>query len=336
MNATLSLRARLLLGTALWTLGLFGLASVLFTQAMRWHPHMPAVFHALLSHTTIASTVSAALLLAGVAQVRRGVSSINQLRTRLGGLRDGRERRLEGAYPVEVQPLVADLNQLLDQREKMIGRARATAGDLVHGLKTPLAVLAQEAERAATAGHSDLAMTLRQQVERMHRQVDYHLAQARVSASSQARVTTPTSVLTSAQGLARTLLRLHAERGIGIDVAVADDLSVRVDREDLDEMLGNLLDNACKWARGRATVSASRDGAFVAVTVEDDGAGIAAAMRPAVLERGVRADEAAPGSGLGLSIVRDLAEGYGGNVALTESTGSGMPGLRVVLRLPGA
>jgi hypothetical protein len=125
MNATLSLRARLLLGTALWTLGLFGLASVLFTQAMRWHPHMPAVFHALLSHTTIASTVSAALLLAGVAQVRRGVSSINQLRTRLGGLRDGRERRLEGVYPVEVQPLVADLNQLLDQREKMIGRAPA-------------------------------------------------------------------------------------------------------------------------------------------------------------------------------------------------------------------
>ncbi len=258
MNATLSLRARLLLGTALWTLGLFGLASVLFTQAMRWHPHMPAVFHALLSHTTIASTVSAALLLAGVAQVRRGVSSINQLRTRLGGLRDGRERRLEGVYPVEVQPLVADLNQLLDQREKMIGRARATAGDLAHGLKTPLAVLAQEAERAAAAGHGDLATTLRQQVERMHRQVDYHLAQARVSASSQARVTAPTSVLTSAQGLARTLLRLHAERGIAIDVAVAEDLSVRVDREDLDEMLGNVLDNACKWARQRRALCSSR------------------------------------------------------------------------------
>ncbi len=266
MNATLSLRARLLLGTALWTLGLFGLASVLFTQAMRWHPHMPAVFHALLSHTTIASTVSAALLLAGVAQVRRGVSSINQLRTRLGGLRDGRERRLEGVYPVEVQPLVADLNQLLDQREKMIGRARATAGDLAHGLKTPLAVLAQEADRAAAAGHDDLATTLRQQVERMHRQVDYHLAQARVSASSQARVTAPTSVLTSAQGLARTLLRLHAERGIAIDVAVAEDLSVRVDREDLDEMLGNVLDNACKWAR-RAALSAHRDAGFIVITV---------------------------------------------------------------------
>ena len=335
MNATLSLRARLLLGTVLWTVGLFGLASVLITQVMLWHPHVPIAFHAVFSHTAIASAVSAALLLAGLAQVRRGVTSINQLRTRLGGVRDGRHRRLEGIYPAEVQPLVTDLNQLLDQREKMIGRARATAGDLAHGLKTPLAVLSQEADRAAADGHGDLAATIRHQVDRMLRQVDYHLVQARATASSQTRAVASTAVLTSAQGIARTLSRLHAERGIAIDLDVAEDLHVRVDREDLDEMLGNLLDNACKWAR-HAALSAGRDGGFVVITVMDDGEGIAREMRAAVLERGVRADEAAPGSGLGLSIVRDLAEGYGGDVALTESTDTTMPGLRVVLRLPGA
>ena len=176
MNSALSLRARLLLGTALWTAGLFGLASVFITQVMLRHPRVPAVFHGMFAHTTIASVLSLACLLAGFAQVRRGMASISQLRTRLGGLRDGRDRRLEGLYPAEVQPLVADLNQLLDQRETMIGRARATAGDLAHGLKTPLAVLAQEADRAAAAGHGDLAATIRQQVDRMHRQVEYHLA----------------------------------------------------------------------------------------------------------------------------------------------------------------
>lgn len=336
MNGTLSLRARLLLGTALWTLGLFGLASVFITQVMLRHPRVPVFFHALFAHAAIASLISIAFLLAGLSQVRRGMASINQLRTRLGGLRDGRDRRLEGVYPAEVQPLVGDLNQLLDQRETMISRARATAGDLAHGLKTPLAVLAQEAERAAAAGHLEFAATIRQQVDRMHRQVDYHLAQARVRASGPSRAGATTSVLQSAQGLARTLRRLHAERGVAIDVTVPDDVHVRVDREDLDEMLGNLLDNACKWARGLARLSADRDGASITVTVEDDGPGIAAALRAAVLERGVRADEAAPGSGLGLSIVRDLAEGYGGGVALTDSIDATAPGLRVVLRLPAA
>ena len=127
------------------------------------------------------------------------------------------------------------------------------------------------------------------------------------------------------------MLRLYAERGIAIDVHAPLDLSVRVQREDLDEMLGNLLDNACKWGRSHVTIEASRIGARVEITVDDDGSGLAETLREAVLQRGVRADEAAPGSGLGLAIVRDLAEIYGGSISLDASP---VGGLRARLRLP--
>jgi signal transduction histidine kinase len=135
----------------------------------------------------------------------------------------------------------------------------------------------------------------------------------------------------SADALARTLQRLHAGRELALDVDVAPDLRVRVDRQDLDEMLGNLLDNACKWSRGRVRVTASSDGDRVAVAIDDDGPGIDPAMRQAVFERGVRADEGAPGSGLGLAIVRDLARACGGDVAFADAP---LGGLRVRLRLP--
>ena len=125
--------------------------------------------------------------------------------------------------------------------------------------------------------------------------------------------------------------RLHAERGISIDIRVPPEMTVRVQREDLDEMIGNLLDNACKWGRSHLTVDAQRDGAMLEVLVDDDGSGLEPGLREAVLQRGVRADEAAPGSGLGLAIVRDLAEVYGGSVSLEESS---FGGLRARLRLP--
>ena len=191
---------------------------------------------------------------------------MDNLRTRLNRLRAGRERRMDGTYPAEVQPLVDDLNALLDHREQAIQRAIAKSGDLAHGLKTPLAILAQEAERARKAGQHEIAAAIDQQVDRMGRQVDYHLAHARAVASG-ATGGAQSSVKDSADGLARVLLRLHAERGITVDVQVADDVIVRAQREDLDEMLGNLLDNACKWARATVVVSvvatgARGDGAF--------------------------------------------------------------------------
>ena len=225
----------------------------------------------------------------------------------------GRDRRVDGNYPTEVQPLVNDLNALLDQREQAVSRAVAKAGDLAHGLKTPLAILAHEAERARAAGQPEVAAAVQQQVDRMRRQVDYHLAHARAAAAGAAPGAL-CSIKESADGLARALRRLYAERGLTIDVRVPPDLSVRVQREDLDEMIGNLLDNACKWGRAHVTIDAGRTGDVVEITVDDDGSGLADDMREAVLQRGVRADEAAPGTGLGLAIVRDLAEVYGGSV----------------------
>ena len=213
-----------------------------------------------------------------------------------------------------------------------VTRAIGKAGDLAHGLKTPLAVLSHEAQKARAGGHEPLAAALDQQIDRMKRQIDYHLAQAR-SAASAATPDARTDVAESAAGLARALQRLHEDRGLSITFDVPAGQTFRGQREDLDEMLGNLLDNACKWAASQVRLTSTTSGAQLIVDVDDDGGGIPAAMRDAVLQRGVRADEAAQGSGLGLAIVRDVAEIYGGSIALSESP---LGGLRARLALPGA
>jgi signal transduction histidine kinase len=320
-----SFRSRLLFGALLCATGLLGLAHVFSIVIMHQYPVM---LRADRTHVVIMGILLVAL---GLTQVRRGLSPFQQLRSRLAGVRDGSSRRIEGRYPSEVQPLVSDLNALLEHREEVVRRALAKAGDLAHGLKTPLAVLAQEGDRAEAAGQHELAASIGQQVERMRRQVDYHLAHARAAASG-ATPGARCSVAASVEGLVRTLHRLHAERGVAIHVDVDPGHSVRGEREDLEEMLGNLLDNACKWAKSRVTVESARVGTEVVLTVDDDGAGIAPSMRDAVLQRGVRADETAPGSGLGLAIVRDLAELYGGSITL-ETAPAG--GLRARLALPG-
>ena len=330
MTPLLSLRARILLGAALWTAGLFIAAGITLTEMMFRHPTTPGVFHYLFSFVWPLGFVAVVCLVVGLFQVRRGLMSFNQLRSRLLGVREGRDRRLEGAYPAEVQPLVSVLNGLLHDREERVTRALTKAGDLAHGLKTPLAVLNHEAGRARAAGQVELADAITQQVERMRRQVDYHLAQARASASG-ATPGTRCHVVTSVDGLVRTLQTLHADRGLAIDVAVPHDHFVRSQREDLDEMLGNLLDNACKWAKSHVTLESTNGAGGVAITIDDDGPGLDPSMRDAVLQRGVRVDEAAPGSGLGLAIVRDLAEVYGGSVSLDASP---LGGVRARLELP--
>ena len=176
----------------------------------------------------------------------------------------------------------------------------------------------------------EVASAIEQQVDRMRRQVDYHIAHTRAAAAG-AGPGTLCSISESTEGLARALRRLYAERGLAIDVRVPVDLSARVQREDLDEMIGNLLDNACKWGRARVVVDAHRSGGVIEVVIDDDGNGLAGEMREAVLQRGVRADEASPGSGLGLAIVRDLADAYGGCISLEASP---LGGLRARLRLP--
>jgi signal transduction histidine kinase len=328
-----SLRGRLLVSSLLWTVGLLFVSAVPLTLLMEQQSrlHIALHLHRFMQNPIVVLT-AVFCMIAGLVVARGGLKSVDNLRNRLNGLQAGRERRMDGAYPAEIQPLVDDLNALLDHREKAIQRAIARSGDLAHGLKTPLAILAQEAERARQAGQHEIATAIDQQVERMRRQVDYHLAHARAVASG-AKAGAKSSVRHSADGLARALFRLHAERCIAIDVQVPGDVTVRAQREDLDEMLGNLMDNACKWARTAVMVSVGagdgRPGVpldphdRVTIIVDDDGVGIAPRLREAVLQRGVRADEAAPGSGLGLAIVSDLAELYGGSITLDESPHGG-------------
>ena len=321
MTILRSLRSRLIVASVLWTSGLLLLMHMLSAVMMHVFPRT------LTFGISLPVAVGVVLMAAGLSGLRSGLSPFRQLRARLSLVRSGHDRRVNGEYPTEVQPLVDDLNALLEDRERAVKRALATAGDLAHGLKTPLAILAQEAERA---GDAELAQGIAQQVERMRRQVDYHLARARAAASG----TTPGArsvVADSADGLVRTLLKLYAARSLDIRVAIPPGDSVRVQREDLDEMLGNLLDNACKWAVSQIVVEAVCQQTAIVITVDDDGTGLASPLRSVVMQRGMRADEAAPGSGLGLAIVRDLAELYGGSIELQDSARGG---LRARLTLP--
>jgi signal transduction histidine kinase len=320
-----SFRRRLMFGSILWILGLLAITTAIGVTIVHHYPHLIGFVHN--SALVVFATVC---LLGGLSVVRHGLSPFAELRERLAAVHQGRDRRVEGHYPSEVQPLVDDLNALLEHRDHTVKRAIAKAGDLAHALKTPLAVLAHEAEAADKAGQLELAAVMQQQIERMRRQIDYHLAHARAAASG-AAPGAHCSVLASAEGLARTLLRLHAGRSLAIQVEVDPAHTVRSEREDLDEMLGNLLDNACKWGRSQITIASAVSGSTVVITVDDDGPGLETSMREAVLQRGVRADEAAPGSGLGLAIVRDLAELYSGSIALSSSPAGG---LRARLQLP--
>ena len=323
-----SLRGRVMMGAIFWTIGFFAVITIMLTFSVHARDSVMVIHR----HNVVSVVVAIACMMGGLALVREGLHPFDMMRRRLSDIRAGKERQLLGSYPTEVQPLVDDLNALLEHRDQTVRKALAKAGDLAHGLKTPLAVLAREAELAGAEGHRDLAATMGQQVERMRRQIEYHLAHARAAASG----ATPgmrCSVVASADALARTLLRLHAERGITIDVRVAPDHHVRGQREDLEEMLGNLLDNACQWASSRVLLESTISGDRLVITVDDDGPGLDASMRPIVLQRGVRADEAAPGSGLGLAIVRDLAELYGGSISLD---GAPQGGHRARLELPAA
>ena len=335
-----SLRGRVWAGAILWTLGLLALGGMVLVQVMTWHPQSPRVVHHVFLQVGPITTLALLLLVVGLFQIGRGVSPVAQLRHRLSAIHSGHARRMDGDFPSEVQPLVNDLNALLAERDRVVERAQAKAGDMAHTLKTPLAILLQEADLAHRAGQPEIATAIRQQVERMQRQMDYHLAHARAAASG-AAPGTRCEVSTTVEGLARTVRRLYADRNLTIALAVPAGQAVRVEQADLEEMLGNLMDNACKWAASRVTLSTEpsgsgsteASGSSLMVTVDDDGMGVEDALLESVLQRGVRADQTAPGSGFGLAIVRDLAEVYGGSISLSRSP---LGGLRATLTLPAA
>ncbi len=316
-----------MLGAALWSLGLLGVITILVTLNARLFAGV-RVIH-LYGHTTAA--LAAVCMVAGFYLVRAAIRPLEALRRHLADVRSGSERRLKGRYPSEVQPLVDDLNGLLAHNDALVMRANARAGDLAHGLKTPLAILANEAGAlvrtgdararldAGAAGRVDAAPD--RVSPRAARGPPPRVPRLTRSARSPSRPT----------ACAARCARLHASRGVRIDLEVDPAHVFHGRREDLDEMLGNLLDNGCKWAASRVALSSSARPDGVTIVVDDDGPGLDPSLRDRVLQRGVRADEAAPGSGLGLAIVRDIAELYGGTIALSASP---LGGLRAELSLP--
>lgn len=260
-------------------------------------------------------------------QVHYGLQPLARLRSALAELRAGRRERLKGDWPAEVRPLVEDFDAVLDHSAQILERARTQAGNLAHALKTPISVLANEADAQA----DPLAETVRQQVASMRRHIDHHLARARAAAAA-TRPGARADVAGIAHQLARTLGKLHQARGIAITVESDGMPLFRGDPQDLMEMLGNLMENACIWARMRVLVRLQAAGDRTLVVVDDDGPGLPSARRDEALARGTRFDESVPGSGLGLAIARDLAELYGGTIALADSP---LGGLSARLDLPG-
>jgi signal transduction histidine kinase len=270
---------------------------------------------------------SLGLIAAMLIQVRVGLIPLHRVSEALARIREGRARKLEGEFPSEIEPLATELNSLISHSTEVVGRARAHVANLAHFLKTPLTVLANEA--ASTKG--PLADTVSRQVTVMRRQVDHYLARARAAGALDV-LGSRTEVAPVLNDLSRVLKRMHADKDLEIEVKVAPALAFRGEREDLEEMAGNLIDNAFKWAHGRIVVdAASLDGTRLLLRVADDGPGLEPEERARAMQRGERFDESVPGTGLGLAIVRDIAKLYGGNVTLDESS---LGGLEVNLELP--
>ena len=278
--------------------------------------------------TAVALVVLAAMLIGGVMlQVRVGLRPLFALRREVADVRTGRTDQVTGDYPAELEPLAHELNALVAHNQEVVERQRTHVGNLAHALKTPLTVISAEAQARPGA----LAEVVGRQAALMRQQVDHHLRRARAAARPQGGGER-TEVEPVLEELTVTLERIFRDKAVEIDWRCADGLYFHGERQDLQELAGNVLENACKWCKGRVRVDARADGPRrLVLTVDDDGPGLPAEDREAVLRRGARLDETAPGSGLGLSIADELARAYGGAVSLADSP---MGGLRVELSLP--
>lgn len=274
--------------------------------------------------------LGAGLVTAVFIQVQVGLRPLFDLGDEISDVRKGRSHRIEGAYPVEIQPLAEQVNRLLAHNQETVERQRTHVGNLAHALKTPLAVMLAE----AGTKEGQLPDLIRRQTRVMQDQVDHHLRRARAAARAAHGLGERTAVAEVLDEMAVMLERVFEDKGVEIDWRAPDDLAFLGERQDLQEIFGNLIENAAKWCRRRVRISAgpSMPGQMVAV-VEDDGPGLPADQRDTALKRGTRMDEDTPGTGLGLSIVDELTRAYGGRVTLSDSA---MGGLKVVLELPSA
>jgi signal transduction histidine kinase len=273
------------------------------------------------------------LLLTTMFQVRFGLAPLKRISDSLAAIRSGASERLEGEFPDEIAPLARETNALIDANKEIVERARTHVGNLAHALKTPLSVMVNE---ATARGSDPLAAKVLEQADIMRDQVARHLERARLAAGLKV-IGTVTEVTPVVTALARTMEKIHRDRGIAIDVHADSKLSFRGERPDLEEMIGNLFDNACKWATSRVAIEVgpNQPGAdgrkTLRIAVDDDGKGLSPAEREQAAKRGRRLDETKPGSGLGLSIVVELAGLYGGSLNLGAAP---IGGLRAELVLP--
>lgn len=273
--------------------------------------------------------LAAVLVLAAWLQVSVGLRPLEAVRRSLIDVRSARRRRLEGDYPEEVMPLVGEVNELLEAQEQTITRARAHAADLAHGLKTPLTVLAADARRLRDQGEGEIAAELEDLADIMRRHVDRELARVRIGVkrgTSQAAA----DLRAVAEPIVRTLQRTPRGGTLRWTVDIADAPKAAIDTEDMAELLGNLLDNACKWARGAIWLHATADD-VIRIVIEDDGPGVPAENLADLGQRGLRLDRRVQGTGQGLAIVSEIVEAYGGKLMLGHSERGG---LRVETRLP--
>ena len=264
-------------------------------------------------------------------QIRFGLRPLSNLRSALGAIRQGEAERIVGEYPRDISPLASELNLLLDTNREILGRARTQVGNLAHALKTPLSIITNEAENAP----EDVAARVREQAALMRDQVNYYLDRARAAALA-GTLGTLTETEPVIAGLARTFAKIYRDKDLEVELAIPPDLRFRGEKQDLEEMAGNLIDNAAKWAVHKVVVATEivrdDDRPRFRLLIDDDGPGLPEAARTEMLKRGRRLDETKPGSGLGLSIVSDLAALYRGSLKLDASP---MGGLRAILELPG-
>jgi two-component system sensor histidine kinase PhoQ len=268
------------------------------------------------------------LLVAQSLILRWGLGPLRSVADELTRLELGRQEDIAGTYPTEVKRLTDNLNTVLTHERARQKRYRDALADLAHSLKTPLALV--RGALSATKPEPELARTLEEQVERMDRIVGYHLQRA--AASGRSGLTAPQPVRPAVERTLNALTKVHADKRIETEVAIDPAVRFRGDEGDLIELLGNVLDNACKWCRSRVRVSATFSENQVALTIEDDGPGISDTDAQRVLERGSRADQSVPGHGIGLAVTRDIVEAYAGRIAIARSA---LGGASVTLLLPG-
>jgi signal transduction histidine kinase len=280
------------------------------------------------------SILAVVLLLTTMFQVRFGLAPLKRITDSLAAIRSGSAERLAGQFPKEIAPLARETNALIEANKEIVERARTHVGNLAHALKTPLSVMVNEAGNRSGDPFAD---KVREQAEIMRDQVARHLERARLAARLTV-VGSITDVAPVVTALARTMEKIHHDRGIAIEVRADDKARFRGERPDLEEMIGNLVDNACKWAVSRVTIEVTRERPdpasaeqMLRIVVDDDGRGLSPSERAQAAERGRKLDESKPGSGLGLSIVVELAGLYGGEFKLGAAP---IGGLRAELTLP--